>query len=131
MKTMKYLIPTALLAVFLYSCSGETTYEKSVTNWSSGPVRLELINSENPLLDTLLQPGQTIVIETGTKDEGLAEPGDPSEDISYFVMYNLNNDTCKLNYLEPLDWQSLSERTKKTPANYNHTHNFVVTDADF
>lgn len=128
---MKYLIPTALLAALLYSCSGETTVEKRVTNWSSEPVRLELINPENTFLDTLLQPGQTIVIATGTESEGLAAPGDPSEDITYLVMYTLNDDTCTRDYLEPNDWQSLSVRTKKMPANYNHTHNFLVTDADF
>ncbi len=129
---MKYLLlPTLLLAGLLYSCKGETTVEKSVVNFSSSPVRLQVSNPDNLLMDTLLQPGERIVIGNSVEGEGYPEPFDPSTDITYFVMYNQNNDTCTRDYTDPLMWYSLSERTKKTPANYNHRYNFVVTDADF
>lgn len=128
---MKYLLPALLLAGLLYSCSGETTIEKRVTNLSTDVVRLQVSNPDNVLLDTLLVPGQTIVIGNSVESESYPEPIDPSEDITYFVMVNSTDDTCTRDHQDPLMWISLSEKTKRMPANFNHQYDFVVTNADF
>ncbi len=129
---MKYLLlPVLLLSLFLYSCKGETTTEKSVVNLSSDTLRLQVSNSEYVFLDTLMAPGEEFIISNSVEGESYPEPQDPASDITYFVLYNMNNDTCTRDYTDQMMWNTLSERTKKRPANYNHRYNFIVTDADF